>query len=238
MSSCRRQTASWRSSSVSQRVVRGKLGRMKNAAAATTMVIAPSIMNSCTVLVACTDRRTCSTDPAPSFEASCAIHVPRNTSRDETGKGTRKQRPCVENGGAKGQFLARVPHGEEEETAWEISSFHKPQAKANGNQSAKTLSCSSRSGDGTPNHHAAGQVNAGLSKLGQEQVGGNLHEDVSSEEHRHCRVVLDIGHVKVLLQTDLARQPSSGDVVTVCEKGLGTSHFQHKSNGTTDQGSS
>jgi len=46
MSSWRRHTASWRSSSVSQVVVRGKLGRTKKAAKAMTIVTEPSMMKS------------------------------------------------------------------------------------------------------------------------------------------------------------------------------------------------
>ncbi len=46
MSSSRRQTASWRSLSVSQLVVRGKLGRTKYAPNAMKIVITPSIMKS------------------------------------------------------------------------------------------------------------------------------------------------------------------------------------------------
>jgi len=45
MSSCRRYTASWLSSSVSQDVVLGKLGKMNQAENAMTTVMAPSMMN-------------------------------------------------------------------------------------------------------------------------------------------------------------------------------------------------
>ena len=66
--------------------------------------------------------------------------------------------------------------------------------------------------DDAPDDHAGREVDGGLSDFVEEQVGRDLHQQVSDEQDADGRLELDRAEFQVSLQTG---ETSGGDVVSV-----------------------
>lgn len=52
-------------------------------------------------------------------------------------------------------------------------------------------------GDDTPDDHGDGKVDGGLADFIEEEVRGDLHEDIADEENRDCGLILCAMKVEV-----------------------------------------
>lgn len=95
----------------------------------------------------------------------------------------------------------------------EISSLDKTQKEPHGQQPSRVVARRGGGRDDAPHDHAGGKVQGRLAELVEEQVGGDLHQQVAHKQDGHGRLVLGRRQAEVLLQPgQLCRR----DVVPVC----------------------
>jgi len=110
-------------------------------------------------------------------------------------------------------LVAAVPAREQEEAAREHDRLEHAEEEAGGEQAGVVLHDALQGRDGAEADAADRQPDAGREVLEQD-VGGDLAEDVGDEEDDQGRVVLRAVHVEVLLEAEGARV---GDVDAVQE---------------------
>lgn len=93
---------------------------------------------------------------------------------------------------------------------WEISGLYKTQKEPHSQQASGIVASSGGGRDDAPDNHAGRQVQGRLPELVEEEVGGDLHQQVAHEEDGHGRLVLGRRQPEVLLQ---ARELGGRDVV-------------------------
>lgn len=151
--------------------------------------------------------------PLPSWYIKRSIHSSGDTGSDQTSKSPRNQRSRIQNGRPERQLFSGIPTREVEQASWKIRRLDETQEETDRKEACKVLRQCRCKRDQSPDDHHAWEVQCRLTDLVQEQVGGDLHQDVSDEEDRNAGLVLRVGHVEIRFQAGMASKSSGGDVV-------------------------
>lgn len=93
--------------------------------------------------------------PLPGAEPARAVHVARDTRRDETRKGARDERARVKDRRAQAELFARVPAGEVVEAAREVGGLDEAEDEADHEEACVVAAGGCRGGDDAPDDHLA-----------------------------------------------------------------------------------
>lgn len=142
-------------------------------------------------------------DPPPSRVASVTIHLP-DCGCQETAKAARESGAAKEEGVPALSFGALVPHANQIKAAREHARLEHAQEESSCEETGIVLDQTLTDHDHAKQEHAPGKPDPGTESL-EEDVGGDLADDVWNEEHGEGGIVFYILQFQVLDQAEGAR---------------------------------
>ena len=137
-------------------------------------------------------------DPLPSAVTTHAVHL-SNPSGQEPRECTGQRACTIEDGNAGGQLLGHVPESAEVDGARVEACLKNTEQHPHNHEAGKVLDKAMACHDDAPRRHQDTDVDRRPGKPLQQDVAGDLEQDVWNKEERKRNVVLHAGQAQVLI---------------------------------------